>query len=589
MENIAATSTSSTSLPLVQPEALLFQSIFWSQSENGSFHGAIPATLYKSSNYNKQLGFAGLEDMLRTRIIHGSFLTSCNAAYLQYVFDCLLNSQLHKTDVRIVLNRGLQEVSSPPNNSRFVSMDNFKFDCAESRKYVCELAAFIKEKNPTYFVTYICGQSTHPGIRKIFEALHELYPEDTTTKEVLSAAFQVELMPMLRCWYRAFQYVMEWIKKSPERPLGPVSHIWMRYEWQEETAGFSNLHAILCTPEDKFSIDVRSRICCSKKTFLGALEISCPTLTKGYRLMLADLFQKYQVHICTKGRKRCHKKTDSLNQPICRVKKYPASQCFLFKEVPINFSAETWNLLQEIGLADIDEKTLTPKAKAPLIGGKHHYPTVFNKHFSLTNAALFALTQSSANVQICDDYMAPRYVAKYAAGIEARAVANIVAGEAEDSVKVLTQPIENEKIAGVQATISKRQRDCEKQNKITGRIVSITECLWWCLQLPYVCTNVDFVHVPTVPKAYCSGFVKEKYNSKLKFSTTFNEAVRVRSEVLQLPKNRQFTESQILLLANVETSFVTPGRVTLFGLRPPELMFISNLSVYYSWFVRWKS
>ena len=379
VENIAAISTSS--LPLVQPEALLFPSIFWSQSKNGSFHGAIPAALYNSSKYNKQLGFAGLEDMLRTRIKDGSLLTSCNAAYLQYVFDCLLNTQLHKTDVRIVLNRGWQEVSSAPSNSRFVSTETFKFDCAESRKNVCELAALIREKNPTYFVTYTCGQSTHPGIRKIFEALHELYPEDTTTKEVLSAAIQAELMPMLRCWYRASQYVMEWIKKSPERPLGPVSHIWMRYEWQEETAGFPHLHAILCTPEDKFSNDVRSRICCSKETFLGALEISCPTLTKGDRLMLADLFQKYQVHNCTKGRKRCHKKTDRLNQPICRVPKYPASQCFSFKEVPINFSAETWDLLQELGLADIDENTLTPKAKAPLVGGKHHYPTVVTNIF----------------------------------------------------------------------------------------------------------------------------------------------------------------------------------------------------------------
>ena len=225
----------------------------------------------------------------------------------------------------------------------------------------------------------------------------------------------------------------------------------------------------------------------------------------------------------------------------------------------------------------------------PLIGGKHHYPTVFNEHISPIDAALFALTLSSTNVQVCDDYMAPGYVAKYATGIEARAVANIVAGEAEDSVKVLTQLIENEKVASVQATINKRLRDSEKQNAITGGIASITECLLWCSQLPHDCTNINFVHVPTVPKEYRSGIVKEEKIRKLKFSTTFNEAVRVRSELLQLPKNRQFTESQILLLADVETSFFTADKVTLLGLRPPELMFISNLSVYYGWFVRWKS
>ena len=125
-----------------------------------------------------------------------------------------------------------------------------------------------------------------------------MYPEECTSKEVLSAAIQAELMPMLRSWYRVSQYVMEWVKNSPEEPLGPVSLIWMRYEWQEETAGFPHLHAILCTPEDKFSIDVRSRVCCSKETFLGALTTKCPWLTKDEREQLGELFQKYQIHDC---------------------------------------------------------------------------------------------------------------------------------------------------------------------------------------------------------------------------------------------------------------------------------------------------
>ena len=106
--------------------------------------------------------------------------------------------QLHKSYIRVILNRGWQEVNSAPRNCSFLSTQTFKFDCAESRKNVCELAALIRDKNPTYFVTYTCSQSTHPGIRKIFEALHEMYPAETTPKEVLSAAIQAELMPMLR-------------------------------------------------------------------------------------------------------------------------------------------------------------------------------------------------------------------------------------------------------------------------------------------------------------------------------------------------------------------------------------------------------
>ena len=162
LENIAATATNA--LPLLQPEALLFPSIFWSQAANGSFLGAIPAALYNSSRYNKQLGFVGLKDMLRTRIKDGSLLTSCNANCLQYVFDSLLNIELHKTDIRVILNRGWQEVNSAPRNCSYLSTPTFKFDCAESRKNVCELAALIRDKNPTYFVTYTCSQSTHPGV-----------------------------------------------------------------------------------------------------------------------------------------------------------------------------------------------------------------------------------------------------------------------------------------------------------------------------------------------------------------------------------------------------------------------------------------
>ena len=83
---------------------------------------------------------------------------------------------------------------------------------------------------------------------------------------------------------------MELVNKSPEKPLGPVSHIWMRYEWQNETAGFPHLHSILCTQQDKFSIEVRSTVCCSKVTFLGASEKSSPALSTDERLHLSELF-----------------------------------------------------------------------------------------------------------------------------------------------------------------------------------------------------------------------------------------------------------------------------------------------------------
>ena len=73
----------------------------------------------------------------------------------------------------------------------------------------------------------------------------------------------------------------------------------------------------------------------------------------------------------------------------------------------------------------------------------------------------------------------------------------------------------------------------EKQKCVAGRIVNITDCLWWFLQLPYV----DFVNVATVPKEFRAGIVVEKgQRPQQKFTCIFREAVTVRKDVLQLPQ-----------------------------------------------------
>ena len=323
-----------------------------------------------------------------------------------------------------------------------------------------------------------------------------------TSKELRLSVIQSELMPMLRCWHRASQYVMQWLKCSAEQPLGPISHLWMRYEWQDETSAFPHIHALVCTGENKFGPEVQSRVCCSKETFMGALSKCCPALSDSERFRLGELFQKYQRHDCGKGKNRCKKKTDWLGKPVWRVPKYPASVGFSFKEIQPNYSKETWDLLRSMKLSYIDPNSSTDKVEEELKAGKHHYPAAYNEHMSPTNAALFAFTESSTNVRICDDEMCSRYVAKYAAGVEGRAFTKILASAGENEVKVQTEPIVNEKIAGVQTSVTKKRQDDDKRKSVTGRIVSITECLWWALQLPYVCTNIDFIHVPTVPKEF---------------------------------------------------------------------------------------
>ena len=406
--------------------------------------------------------------------------------------------------------------------------------------------------------------------------------------ERFKAAVQAEMMIMLRCWYRASQYVMDWVINSSDKPLGSVTHAWFRYEFQEETPGFPHIHALLTTADNPFSEEARGKICCSKERFLGSIKCK-QNLNDTDKQHLAHLFQTYQSHICEKAGHRCQKKTDDLGQPICRVPKYPPSEDYSYKKLPMNLSFETLELMHELELMDVDEVTNSFEPIANLQSGKHHYPANYNEHISPTNADFFALVQSSSNVQICDGNAAARYVAKYAAGVESRGYVKVTAGSSPESVKVQTTGIINEKIAGVKASFDRTNREARKQTAITGRLVSVTESLWYILDFPYVCSNVNFIHIPSTPKEYRSAIVIEKtQNRSSGFGTNFLEGHRVRSSELKLPAFRQFTPNQLILIEDVQSSHLSADKVTVFGLRPPELLFVEQIKLYFCWFVRTK-
>ena len=587
LENLTACSPD-MSIPLLQPEAMLFPSIFWSQHSDGSYDGAIPSGLFNKASFNQQLGFFGVEQMLVSRIKNGSSLCSSNIAYLQFVFDTILNLHLEQSDVRVVLNRGWQELKKPTSTSRVVDSNVFRMDNAESRKNVSEVAVFVKEYEPTWFFTYTCSQKTHPGLRKVFTAFEKAYPKEKLPKSEYLAAVHAEFMVLLRCWYRASQYVMRWITESIEQPLGLINGAWFRYEFQENTAGFPHIHALLSTGADVSSDAVRSKVCCSSQTFLGSINFLKPATLEAQN-ELVDLFERYQTHNCDKGQRRCQKQTERSDQPICRVPKYPPGVDFSYKPVPMNLSHSTFQLMQELNLAEVDPVTCTFKPILELQSGKHHYPANYHEHISPTNADVFALVRSSTNLQICDRNMSARYVAKYAAGIETRGFVKVNAGNSQDNVKVTTERVLNEKIAGVKFAIQKLNREARKDSGINGRILSVTESLWYVLDFPYVCTNLEFVHVPSTPKEYRSAIVIEKKRKvNPGFGVSFQEAERVRRNEFQLPSFRQLSTNQLLLLQDVQASDLSPDKITIFGLRPPELLFVDEVRLYFSWFVRSK-
>ena len=588
LENVTATS-SPMSVPLYQPEAMMFPSIFWKQNADGSYPGSLPSSLFNNPQSNKYMGYATLENHLKTRLMDSSLLTSSDPRYIQFAFDTLFNLQLREHDSRVILNRGWGAAAKDYQQSQKVCDTSISFDQSDSRKNVNELSAALREQPATYFFTYTCSQSTHPGLRKIFAALDKKYPPSGTAKENRMSAIQAEMIVMLRAWQRSSALVMKYIETSPEEPLGRISKLWFRYEFQDQTSAFPHIHALIWTGEDVNSNVVRSRVCCSPSTFLGSLIASVGNnkLSSTETNHLVDLFQKFQSHSCKKAKFRCHKKTTKLAESVCRVPKYPPANDFSYKPIDKHLSPETLSLLERLGLAKFDADICKTVLDPVLCGGKHHYPTDQNSHYSPTNARIFALVRSSTNLQICDTYMSARYLAKYAAGVEERSHVSIRSSTQQNTFSFDIDPMTNQKIAGVELSSPAFSRK-RKRNTFTGRVISLTESAWWSLRFPYVVSNISFVHVVTAPKEKRSGVILEKRRlSRHNQAGLYARQNAIRRN-LSLPSHRQFTNNQIFLIIDTQRSTLTPDKVTIFGVRPPELRFVRSVEQYFTWFLRFK-
>ena len=592
LENLVATSTDGCA-PTIYPEAMLYPTVFWKQNDDASYPGAIPSILYNPACSNRSVNFASIQDMMKTRLKDSSLQTSSSPFYQAFAFDTIFNQQLNTADSRIILHRGWQELASK--NARSVSKDGtMRMESDESYRNVRELSAALANEPATYFYTYTCNQSEHPGVKPIFEALRAKFSEHSHSSETINAAIQAELSTMLRAWERSSRLMMKYIEKSPEQPLGPVKKLWYRYEFQDKTGAFPHIHALIWTGEDQHSEAVKQRIVCSSAAFLGETnkflkKTGRPEMTNEEFVKNWSLFESIQSHSCENAKFRCHKKTDQLGRSVCRVPNYEPSNSYSYEPIHFEFSEETKNLFLELGLAYIDPVTCRLHISPELIGGKHSYPANRHETISPTNASLFYILKSSLNLQICDKYMSGRYVAKYAAGIEARASMKIISSGQEDTFEVRTGNIQNVKISGVKATEERKAKDERVRTKFEGRVLSQTEALWFAFEFPYVATNMEFVHLPTVSKEFRTGLIIEKKGRRQQHQSGggnyISEAHRVRQQ-MQLPSYRQFMSTQRMLIEDVETSNVTPDKITVFGVRPPELRFVDSPIQYFKWFRR---
>ena len=571
LQNIVA--SSGNSIPLIYPDAALFPTHYYHEQTDNTITGAVPAPLF-CDKQSKHFLFASIEDHKRSAVLNPNLLQSTDVRSIQTSFDTVLNKRLTFSDTRLVLIRGFQEVTVKTSKSITPNNPKLQFDQADSRVRVNELAAMLSKEPATFFLTLTCNQKNHFGVAPIFEAIENRF--NRIKKEEYERAVQAEMVLLTRAWYRSAEALMEWIEKSPDQPLGTVTKIWYRYEFQSTKGNLPHIHCVIWTKESK--AELQHKVSCSGSSALFELKKIAAETNVINCDQVFDLWTQLmtiQTHSCEKANYRCHKIVKDDGSTICRVPRYPHSNQYSWRKVPSSHSEEALQVLHYLDLATPSKShDDTFDVSDSLQGGKFEYPASSDEHLSPFNPLIFVATMSSQNLQLCDEYLSARYIAKYAAGIEERADAR-VDPVSFNEIRVHTKGINNSKIS------SCRIKEKSTDRKTIVQIIPLVETVWWLLNFKYVNSSVSFVHLSTLEKSERPSFIIPGKNT--------NPSQPLPAHVTKsfsLPLSRQFTQSQLLVLKDSMTSEHSNCKMTIFSGRPPALLCVDNPQLYFTWFNR---
>ena len=580
-QNFAASNPKDV-VSFLQVEALLAPSLFYKQLSDGSFPGALPYFFYQDQTFNSKMDFASFYDHFLSRITNLELAASGNINYSFMLIDSLLNLNLNSCLTSNFFKRGIQNIEIRGIPLQQKNGPARKYSLTDSTKNVCELSAAMRDKCATLFFTITLNMKKHPGIAPIYQAIENQFPHKNS--EEYKSAMQSYMPTILRMWSFTVECLIDYLLNSNEKILGDIIDFWGRCEFQTLIGNVPHYHFLLWLQENDFHV-LQTLVASTKRHLMFHFEnlfTSEIDIIKNKDEIngLFDDFVTIQTHSCEKNNYRCLKKTDvKTNTKICRFPPYKASNDIWLKSIPQNFSEDAVVILKKIGLI-IDYGDDENHIDAQLACSKYSYAAVPGDHIMPNSPALFAITKSSGNVLFVTENFSCKYLNKYAAGKEEHPDVKIKAGTHKESIQVNISGIENNKITGVQ--IGKKESDMLKRNVagINALHVAHTEFIWWSLRLPCILTSFDFIHVPSIALEY-RGAITLKNKRDINNSLLCLSSLR---ETLNLPSFCYFTINQKIIIEDVSCSKLSVDKVTKFSVRPPQLLFIKKMQVYYSHF-----
>ena len=386
---------------------------------------------------------------------------------------------------------------------------------------------------------------------------------------------------LVRAWSNTVEMLINLLVKSKEKILGQITKIWGRAEFQSTVGNLPHYHVLIwLNPE---TVDLDNQIQSAQKhiywKMCSIFESNLGVIRDHNELQkLTDLCFQIQSHSCAKSGFRCFKRVDMEGRKICRTPPYPESNCHWKMNINVQYPEAALKIMEDIGMAkrvEGYENWLLPDGKMSC--EKWMYAASKGEHIIPTNVHLFCLTKSSTNVLALTGSFVSAYLTHYITKVEEHADARITICEGGKSFRLRDEGIINRGISSVRHFLNEDKKRERKTEKVECSLLSVTEGVHWIYQLPDVITNLTFIHIPNVPPE--DRFVKFNGNKKYGGIVHYRRNTAFDNEIHNL------TESQKVILEDVIDSGEAADKVTAFGLRPPELLVIDSIGVYYRCFV----
>ena len=623
------------------PEAMMFPTIFWAPFGNGaegSFLGSIPISLLCREGSRTDTGMAPILDHVKTRITSPLNIAGSHADYCSFMFDTVANSVLCTQDSRVVLRRGFAECLTAAGVRAKKRDENFYTDSVDNREVVNELCAAQRESKFTLFLTLTCNQAKHFGVRHVkhwidnvecgFEAYKQWYKKQfpgqrdlnlDDRSDILKSLREQGRVLLLRNWMQVRKILRKYICESDERPLGKVILFFGRDEYQEEKGNLFHVHWLVATEDDYSTEEGQHKLEKLIRGFTAELIATDEIDDLVERGVLRDKSQVCEVqecalmvlkHDCSSVRNQLQTgESDKDVKCRClhgeRINKVQTR--FYENVVDPKHSCEALKVLEWCGLiAPMSETNGSFRPLMEELVCKRIIPCCRREEGCISPVVpiLFVVGWSSQNVQLLSYYSLARYVAKYVASIDQN---NLIVFHADNrkaksnAVRMEHVVQKNTKVTSSRMNEAKRMSSRRDAMHPTGRLICTFEQLQICLQEPQIQTNYESIKVSTTPLGERAGLVRtQPFGTKPEdlskngditspdLDDDHLEIVPYRDQ--QLPPFRRHSRSQKLVLRDQLHCPVTLDRVTLFGCRPPELMYVvRNPLLYWRWFVRSKA